>query len=398
MTKFRFSLKNVATIVACFAVMLMAACEEDVAVVGVSLNKTTLTLEISATEMLKATVSPNDASNKDVTWASDKSAVAEVSGGTVTAKSAGTAIITVTTVDGGKTATCTVTVTAPSPVVTEFTVQFVANGSVTAPAVQTVAKDGKATEPPAMTNPNHEDFNGWYANADFTGSTYDFNTPVTANLKLYAKWGYKVGDTGPAGGKVFYVKSGATYPNWKYLEVSPAVVGGMSTAGLFQWANGVYSDGSNPQGAVDYIVEGAKGTAIGTGRANTDAILAMLSFTPYPGEPFVKVPAAKSAEDYTAGGYSDWFLPSKDELNALYQSNLIPLSKFRGFDVWYWSSSQHHDAGRNQCAWAQSFGNDDAGMQNEENKTPARYPKETDDELGGIFVRPIRSFFCSHDE
>jgi len=259
-----------------------------------------------------------------------------------------------------------------------FKVQFVANGGVTAPADQTVEKGGKATEPAAMTNPNHEDFNSWYATADFTGNPYDFNTPVTANLTLYAKWGYKIGDTGPAGGKVFYVKSGVSYPNWKYLEASPA-----ESSGNCRWAWGFFDEGGDPLGAVDYVVAGAKETAIGTGRTNTDAILEMLSFPPYPDEEFVTVPAAKGAEDYTAGGYSDWFLPSKDELNALYQSKV--LSTPSG-EVYYWSSSQHDDAGRNQCAWAQSFGTDDPGLQNEENKAHDYRSR----------VRPIRSFFCSH--
>ncbi|WP_278873054.1 Ig-like domain-containing protein, partial [Anaerotignum lactatifermentans] len=59
---------------------------------------------------LTATVKPDNATNKDVTWISEKPEIAAVKGGTVTAKAAGTAIIAVTTVDGAKTATCTVTV------------------------------------------------------------------------------------------------------------------------------------------------------------------------------------------------------------------------------------------------------------------------------------------------
>ena len=258
-----------------------------------------------------------------------------------------------------------------------FKVEFVANGGVTAPADQTVEKGGRATEPSAMTNPNHEDFKGWFTTADFTGNPYDFSTPVNSNLKLYAKWGYKVGDTGPAGGKIFYVKSGATYPDWKYLEASPAELG------KCRWAWGSYKEDDHDALAYDYIVEGAKGTAIGTGKANTNAILAMLSLPPFPDTEFVTVPAAKGADDYTAGSYSDWFLPSKDELNALYQSKVLTAPTGEHY---YWSSSQHDDAGRNQCAWAQSFGTDDPGLQNEENKAHDYRAR----------VRPVRSFFCSH--
>lgn len=56
-------------------------------------------------------MSPSNASNKGVTWSSDDESVATVSDGVITSVSAGTANITVTTVDGGKTATCEVTVT-----------------------------------------------------------------------------------------------------------------------------------------------------------------------------------------------------------------------------------------------------------------------------------------------
>jgi hypothetical protein len=81
-------------------------------VTGVTLDKPTLTLNVGASETLTATVAPTNAANKNVSWSTSNSSVAVVSGGTVTALSAGSAVITVTTVDGNKTATCAVTVTA----------------------------------------------------------------------------------------------------------------------------------------------------------------------------------------------------------------------------------------------------------------------------------------------
>ena len=82
-------------------------------VTGVTLSKTSLSLEEGKTETLVATVTPDNATYKDVTWSSTKTSVATVDqNGVVTAVGAGTATITVTTTDGGKTATCTVTVTA----------------------------------------------------------------------------------------------------------------------------------------------------------------------------------------------------------------------------------------------------------------------------------------------
>ncbi len=84
--------------------------DTTVNVTGVSLNKTTTTLQVGKTTTLTATVTPNNATNKDVIWTSSNDAVATVENGVVTAKSAGTATITVTTEDGQKTATCVVTV------------------------------------------------------------------------------------------------------------------------------------------------------------------------------------------------------------------------------------------------------------------------------------------------
>ena len=83
-------------------------------VTGVSLNTDSLTLVEGGTATLTATVEPDEASNKNVTWESSDSSVATVdANGEVTAKAAGTATITVTTEDGEKTATCAVAVTAP---------------------------------------------------------------------------------------------------------------------------------------------------------------------------------------------------------------------------------------------------------------------------------------------
>ena len=82
-------------------------------VTGITMRPTTLTLNEGKTGQLTATVAPANADNKNVTWESNNEKVATVSQkGVVTAKKAGTATITVTTVDGGKTATCKVTVKA----------------------------------------------------------------------------------------------------------------------------------------------------------------------------------------------------------------------------------------------------------------------------------------------
>jgi uncharacterized protein YjdB len=79
-------------------------------VTGVSLDTTALTLDVPQTATLKATVAPEDATDKSVTWASDNETVATVAEGVVTAVAEGTANITVTTTDGEFKATCVVTV------------------------------------------------------------------------------------------------------------------------------------------------------------------------------------------------------------------------------------------------------------------------------------------------
>lgn len=82
---------------------------EVVAVTGVKLDPTTLTLDAGDSAQLTATVSPGNATNKSVTWSANNSNVS-VSGGKVTAKTAGSSVVTVTTADGGYTAQCNVTV------------------------------------------------------------------------------------------------------------------------------------------------------------------------------------------------------------------------------------------------------------------------------------------------
>ena len=90
-----------------------------VEVESVSLNKSEMTLTEGKSETLAATVTPENAENKSITWSSNNEAVATVDvNGTVTAKSAGTAVITATSTNG-KSAGCTVTVEKKQIPVTE---------------------------------------------------------------------------------------------------------------------------------------------------------------------------------------------------------------------------------------------------------------------------------------
>lgn len=91
---------------ACTVTVTAAAVE----VTGVTLDQTSLNLAVGGAATLTATVAPDNATDKSVTWQSSNAAVVSASGGTVTAVAAGEATITATC--GGKTASCVVTVTA----------------------------------------------------------------------------------------------------------------------------------------------------------------------------------------------------------------------------------------------------------------------------------------------
>ena len=98
--------------------------DKVVSVTGVSLNESSITLDVGGSKTLAATVTPENATNKKVRWTSDNETVATVSeDGVVTAVAGGTAVITATTHDGLFTATCTVTVNAPdaAPTITTDT-------------------------------------------------------------------------------------------------------------------------------------------------------------------------------------------------------------------------------------------------------------------------------------
>ena len=115
-----------------------------VPVTGVSLDESSITLDVGGNQTLTATVTPEDATNKKVRWSSDNEAVATVSeDGVVTAVAGGTAVITATTHDGLFTATCTVTVNAPDAAPT-ITTDTLPDGKVGEAYSQTLTATGTA--------------------------------------------------------------------------------------------------------------------------------------------------------------------------------------------------------------------------------------------------------------
>ena len=118
--------------------------DKVVSVTGVSLNESSITLDVGGSKTLAATVTPDSATNKKVRWTSDNETVATVSeDGVVTAVAGGTAVITATTHDGLFTATCTVTVNAPDAAPT-ITTDTLPDGKVGEAYSQTLTATGTA--------------------------------------------------------------------------------------------------------------------------------------------------------------------------------------------------------------------------------------------------------------
>jgi hypothetical protein len=156
-----------------------------------------------------------------------------------------------------------------------------------------------------------------------------------------------IGDQGPGGGIVFYVAG--TKKSWgRYLEAARPRWAGSARDPRIPWCN-----------VADAVIAGAAGTRIGAGASNSTALLAACASG-----------AANTARAYKGGGKSDWYLPAKDELNALYKKRKV----IGGLSAdSYWSSTDV-DAGG---ASTQYFPN---GNQGNGNKASA------------LYVRPIRAF------
>ncbi len=138
-------------------------------VASVSLNKGEITLDEGESQTLVATVSPDNATDKSVSWTSSDTAVATVDqNGKVTAVKAGSATITVKTTDGGKTATCAVTVIARVASVSLNKGNITLNIGETATLVATVSPD------------NATDKSVSWTSSDPAVATVDQNGKVTA--------------------------------------------------------------------------------------------------------------------------------------------------------------------------------------------------------------------------
>ena len=203
---------------------------------------------------------------------------------------------------------------------------------------------------------------GQYAHSDddFIGSASRelFNGVNTLMVRFVSGMTmYRIGDTGPAGGIVFYDK-GSYSDGWRYLEAAPAHTEFQAEWGTYRRTDGEWSEWTWLD--VSGISEG-----IGSGRRNTQLISEVLRGNWEVGR------AAQRVTQLNINGFTDWFLPSKDELNLMF-INLRQrgLGGFRtnntnNWTDFYWSSSQTNISG----AWAQRFSD---GRQSPGNKNDTR--------------------------
>jgi hypothetical protein len=219
-----------------------------------------------------------------------------------------------------------------------------------------------------------------------TDTTNYNNATITMTLTVTAAV-YSVGDRGPGGGIVFYVSAsnftstGSTCnTTCRYLEAAP-------TSGTSPWTDAIFKWSGNTNTSIG---ASAKGTAIGTGYQNTLAIV---------GQDATANKAGTVTRDYRGpNNLSDWFLPSKDELNQMckWQRGITgePLTNLATRCAWgtlnsglgasgfkdsgYWSSSEHSTTVGD--AWYQYWQNGTQGNQSHINKG------------NEFYVRPIRAF------
>lgn len=307
---------------------------ESVRIYITDINTSVAAATITGTTLqLNAAFTPANPSNQTISWESKNASVATVSGtGLVsTGTTSGNATIKVTTTDGGYAAYCIVTVNG-------YTVTYNANGGTGDTPEDAIYLSGKTVTVQGNTGnlvgPIIQDgicqrFTGWFTLA--SGGTQAGSTIVigSSDVTLYAHYttdAAVIGKIGPSGGFVFYDTGNyIAHGTWRYMEAAPA-----ST----EWTNKQW-------GTRGHILSGI-GTDVGTGQTNTTIIKNWLDTNTDNswGDVANKTDrAAYLCDSLVYGTYDDWFFPSRDELNLMYQN--LKCQGIGGFTSdCYWASSQ----------------------------------------------------------
>jgi len=211
-----------------------------------------------------------------------------------------------------------------------YTVTFNANRAFgIAPSPQTVQNGETIALPDVgeLINARHS-FRGWNTRADGTGTSYSAGDSFTVNtnITLFAHWieiVYSIGDRGPAGGWIFF-DMGFYMDGWRYLEAAS-----QDFPNKVQFGGcGVITD-----------------TSVGSGMQNTARVASDLNGR---GE---SLRAAQIVSVPQYGSFNDWFLPSRDELNLMFQNlKQRRIGSFSNDN--YWSSSCNNTY---MYAWAINF-------------------------------------------
>jgi len=263
--------------------------------------------------------------------------------------------------------TNTVTIIMKQPI---YTVTFNSNGGTAVAPITDVEWGATIAEPAQPTNSApiaNGRFRGWFTdNGTFEDAFIFSDTLIKSDVTLYADWGYRLGEAGPGGGIIFY-RSDAGFTFYQsdtdttgitayYLEAAP----NDNTSGV-TWAS------DNSFESVNFPTS----PNIGQGKKNTVTILSS-SYDP-------AAPAALASQG-TKGSASDWFLPSRYELEALltYWRGAGQPSDFNlTYDRFYWASSTNSNL-KAHCL--NSNGNTTDVTADKYNTSSAFY------------VRPIRAF------
>jgi hypothetical protein len=198
----------------------------------------------------------------------------------------------------------------------------------------------------------------------------------------------QVGDIGPGGGVVFY-DAGKTESWGRYLEAAPAAC---QKSGL-TWRSALPGKRGTRQLPLLYPTwataarQRVESKRLGMGKANTALVVKQLKVLP---QASLDTTAAGYADSLVCGGKDDWFLPSKDELDTLYNvlavtdNDLTGNNSFGFIRGFYWTSSEYN----NETAWTQLWID---GQQFDREKWMSG-DKRRDGGFNPFHVRPIRAF------